>query len=293
MSKVGWIGLGAMGAPMARVVAGAGHSVTAFDVDPGRSAARAGEGVVAAPSAAAAAVSADVLAVMVATPTQAASALFGEDGAAAALAPGSVVLMMATVGAAAVSTWSAQLAGRGISVVDAPVSGGTARAAAGDLLMMVGGAPEDIVKVASLLDAMASSAPVVGPRPGDGQKLKLVNQLLCGVHIADAAEALVFAGSWEVVRQGAAASFMLDDRGRRMVEGTFGDVKSALDIFVKDMGLVVDAAGSSKARTALAEAAQKAFQMGTEAGYGRRDDSSVILVYRELLRQQQSSANQE
>jgi 3-hydroxyisobutyrate dehydrogenase/putative dehydrogenase len=301
MSKVGWIGLGAMGAPMARVVAGAGHSVTAFDVDPGRSAALAGDGVVAAPSAAAAAVSADVLAVMVATPTQAASALFGEDGAAAALAPGSVVLMMATVGAAAVSTWSAQLAGRGISVVDAPVSGGTARAAAGDLLMMVGGAPEDIVKVASLLDAMASSAPVVGPRPGDGQKLKLVNQLLCGVHIAAAAEALVFAeslgldaaGSWEVVRQGAAASFMLDDRGRRMVEGTFGDVKSALDIFVKDMGLVVDAAGSSKARTALAEAAQKAFQMGTEAGYGRRDDSSVILVYRELLRQQQSSANQE
>ena len=263
MSKVGWIGLGAMGAPMARVVAGAGHSVTAFDVDPGRSAALAGDGVVAAPSAAAAAVSADVLAVMVATPTQAASALFGEDGAAAALAPGSVVLMMATVGAAAVSTWSAQLAGRGVSVVDAPVSGGTSRAAAGDLLMMVGGAPEDIVKVASLLDAMASSAPVVGPRPGDGQKLKLVNQLLCGVHIAAAAEA------------------------------SFGDVKSALDIFVKDMGLVVDAAGSSKARTALAEAAQKAFQMGTEAGYGRRDDSSVILVYRELLRQQQSSANQE
>ena len=268
MSKVGWIGLGAMGAPMARVVAGAGHSVTAFDVDPGRSAALAGDGVVAAPSAAAAAVSADVLAVMVATPTQAASALFGEDGAAAALAPGSVVLMMATVGAAAVSTWSAQLAGRGVSVVDAPVSGGTSRAAAGDLLMMVGGAPEDIVKVASLLDAMASSAPVVGPRPGDGQKLKLVNQLLCGVHIAAACEAFG-------------------------CEGSFGDVKSALDIFVKDMGLVVDAAGSSKARTALAEAAQKAFQMGTEAGYGRRDDSSVILVYRELLRQQQSSANQE
>jgi 3-hydroxyisobutyrate dehydrogenase/putative dehydrogenase len=207
--------------------------------------------------------------------------------------------MMATVGAAAVSGWSAQLAGRGISVVDAPVSGGTARAAVGDLLMMVGGAPEDIVKVAPLLEAMASSAPVVGPRPGDGQKLKLVNQLLCGVHIAAAAEALVFAealgldaaGSWEVVRQGAAASFMLDDRGRRMVEGTFGDVKSALDIFVKDMGLVVDAAGSAKAPASLAKAAQQAFQLGAEAGYGRRDDSSVILVYREMLRRQQNSAS--
>ncbi len=169
MSKVGWIGLGAMGAPMARVVAGAGHSITAFDLDPGRSAALAGDGVLAAPSAAAAATGADVLAIMVATPTQAASALFGEQGAAPALAAGSVVLMMATVGAAAVSGWSAQLAGRGISVVDAPVSGGTARAAVGDLLMMVGGAPEDIVKVAPLLEAMASSAPVVGPGPATGR----------------------------------------------------------------------------------------------------------------------------
>jgi 3-hydroxyisobutyrate dehydrogenase/putative dehydrogenase len=300
MSKVGWIGLGAMGAAMARVVAGAGHSVIAFDVSPGRSAALAGAGVVAAPSAAAAATGADVLAVMVATPAQAASALFGEDGAAASLAAGSVVLMMATVGAAAVTDWSAQLARRGISVVDAPVSGGTARASVGDLVMMVGGAPEDIAKVAPLLDAMASSAPVVGPRPGDGQKLKLVNQLLCGVHIAAAAEALVLAealgldaaGSWEVVRQGPAASFMLDDRGRRMVEGAFGDVRGALDIFVKDMGLVVDAARRAQARTALAEAAQQAFQMGAEAGYGRGDDSSVILVYRELLRQQKGSASQ-
>ncbi len=99
------------------------------------------------------------------------------------------------------------------------------------------------------------------------------------------------AGSWEVVRQGAAASFMLDDRGRRMVEGTFGDVKSALDIFVKDMGLVVDAAGSAKAPASLAKAAQQAFQLGAEAGYGRRDDSSVILVYREMLRRQQNSAS--
>jgi 3-hydroxyisobutyrate dehydrogenase/putative dehydrogenase len=85
---------------------------------------------------------------------------------------------------------------------------------------------------------------------------------------------------------------MLDDRGRRMVDGSFDDVKSALDIFVKDMGLVVDAAGSSRARTMLAEAAQEAFRTGAGAGYGRRDDSSVILIYRELLRRQQNSASQ-
>lgn len=290
MLNVGWIGLGAMGAPMARVVARAGHAVTAYDVDPQRSAALAGDGIVPAMSASGAASGADVLAIMVATPAQAESALFGDGGAAGALAAGSVVLVMSTVGPAALSRWSARLSEKGTSTVDAPVSGGVVRAASGDLLMMVGGAPEAIERVAPLLDALASTAPVVGPRPGDGQKLKLVNQLLCGVHIAAAAEALNFAesigldagASWEVVRQGAAASFMLDDRGRRMVEGDFGDVKSALDIFVKDMDLVVDAAEKSEARTMLAQAAQHAFRMGAAAGYGRMDDSSVILVYKEL-----------
>ena len=293
MTRVGWVGLGAMGTPMARAVARAGHTVTAYDVDPQRSAALAGDGVVPVSSVAGAATGADVLAIMVATAGQAESVLFGDGGGAAALAAGSVVLIMATVGPAAVSRWAARLAEKGVGVVDAPVSGGIARAASGDLLMMVGGAPEAVGKVAPLLGAMASQAPVVGAQPGDGQKLKLVNQLLCGVHIAAAAEALAFAesigldavSSWEVVRQGAAASFMLDDRGRRMVEGAFSDVKSALDIFVKDMGLVVDAAESSKARTMLAQAAQQAFRMGAAAGYGRRDDSSVILVYRELFRQ--------
>lgn len=294
MKRVGWIGLGAMGTPMARVVARAGHTVVGYDVDPQRAAALADEGVVPVTSVAGAAAGAEVLAIMVATPSQGESVLFGDGGAAGALAPGSVVLVMATVGAAAVSRWSALLAEKGISVVDAPVSGGVARAASGDLLMMVGGAPEAVEKVAPLLAAMASKAPVVGPQPGDGQKLKLVNQLLCGVHIAAAAEALVFAESigldaatsWEVVRHGAAGSFMLDDRGRRMVEGSFGDVKSALDIFVKDMDLVVDEAEGSKAGVTLARAAQQAFRTGRAGGYGRLDDSSVILVYRELLRQQ-------
>jgi 3-hydroxyisobutyrate dehydrogenase/putative dehydrogenase len=278
---------------MARVVARAGHTVLAYDIDPQRSAALAPDGVVPVMSVAEAATGVDVLAIMVATPAQAASVLFGDGGAAGVLAAGSVVLVMATVGAAAVSQWAARLAEKGISTVDAPVSGGVTRAGAGDLVMMVGGAPEAVAKVAPLLEAMASRAPLAGPKPGDGQKLKLVNQLLCGVHIAAAAEALAFAeaigldaaSSWEVVRHGPAASFMLDDRGRRMVEGSFNSVKGALDIFVKDMDLVVDAAKTSKARTMLAQAAQQAFRMGAEAGFGRTDDSSVILVYRELLGQ--------
>jgi 3-hydroxyisobutyrate dehydrogenase/putative dehydrogenase len=127
----------------------------------------------------------------------------------------------------------------------------------------------------------------VGTAPGDGQKVKLVNQLLCGVHIAAAAEALALAeamqldpgATWEVLRGGAAASFMLDDRGGRMVHGT-DEVKSALDIFVKDMGLVTDAARASSYPAPLASAAEQLYLAGRRAGLGRRDDSSVIEVLR-------------
>ena len=165
--------------------------------------------------------------------------------------------------------------------------------------MMVSGAPSAVQLVAPLLDAMSSRAPVVGRDPGDGQKLKLVNQLLCGVHIAAAAEALVFAGSmgldvgtsWEVLKHGAASSFMLEDRGRRMVETSFDDPKSALDIFVKDMGLVVGAAESSNAETPLAQVAQSMFKAGAEAGYGRLDDSSVAPCVRGVAPPANGTAN--
>jgi 3-hydroxyisobutyrate dehydrogenase len=292
MMRVGWIGLGAMGSPMAACVARAGHEVTAFDLDPERAKALSGDGVRRAATIADAAADADVLAIMVATPGQVESVLFDDGAAAAELKPGAVVLIMATVGVAAVTGWAQRLAAQGIDVVDAPVSGGVARAGNADLLMMVSGSPAALDQVQPLLDAMARTAPVVGAAAGDGQKLKLVNQLLCGVHIAAAAEALNFAESmgldaatcWEILRHGAAASFMLDDRGSRMVDGSFDEVKSALNIFVKDLNLVVDAAEKSQASTMLAAAAQQAFRIGAAAGLGRLDDSSVIRVYDQLSR---------
>jgi 3-hydroxyisobutyrate dehydrogenase len=198
------------------------------------------------------------------------------------------VLVMATVGPRAVEGWAAGLAARDVALVDAPVSGGVARAAAGDLLIMVGGTAVAVARVRPLLDALARTAPVVGDAPGDGQKLKLVNQLLCGVHIAAAAEALAFAEALgleaaachAVLRHGAAASFMLDDRGARMVDGAFDDVRSALQIFVKDMALVTDAARERAYRTPLATAAERLYSEGHDAGLGGLDDSSLIEVLR-------------
>jgi 3-hydroxyisobutyrate dehydrogenase len=288
MTRVGWIGLGAMGAPMAACVARAGHQVLAYDIDPGRTQSLAADGVKAASTVSQAAHGAEVLAVMVATPAQVEAVLYGDDPAAAALPPGSVVLVMATVGPAAVQDWATRLATQGLHLVDAPVSGGVARAATGDLLIMVAGPETTLLMVWPVLDAMARTAPVVGAAPGDGQKVKLVNQLLCGAHIAVAAEALAFAEAmgldaettWEVIRHGAAASFMLDDRGERMVHGSFEQVNSALDIFVKDMGLVIDAARQHDYPAPLAGATEQLYLAGRRAGLGRLDDSSVIEVLR-------------
>ncbi|MGP9537171.1 NAD(P)-dependent oxidoreductase [Brachybacterium sp. AOP43-C2-M15] len=310
--SVAWIGLGAIGTPMARTAAAAGLPVTAFDLNP---AAREAVADVAAPAATArdAVRHAQIVVVMVATPAQLESVLFGEAGIAADLAASSTLLIMSTVGPAAIEDAVARLAGRwpdgagpdgagpdgagsdgagrdgtAVRVVDAPVSGGAARAADGDLLIMVGGAEEDVATVRPLLDALAANAPVVGPAPGDGQRFKIVNQLLCGVHIAAAGEALALADRMgldlaqvhEVLGTGAAASFMFGDRGQRMVDGAFDDVRSALTIFVKDMGLVTEAAAEASQEVPLAAAAQELYRRGSELGWDRRDDSIVYEVLR-------------
>ena len=176
---------------------------------------------------------------------------------------------MATVGPAAVQRWAERA-----RVVDAPVSGGVARAAEGDLVAFVSGEADAIERARPVLDAVASTATTVGDEPGEGQKVKLVNQLLAGVHIAAAAEALAFAEALgleartarELVRGGAAASFMLDDRGQRMVDGAFDDPKSTLDIFVKDMALVNEAAREHTYPAPLASVAEQLYRAGRRAG---------------------------
>ena len=286
--RVGWLGLGAMGAPMAACLVAAGHTVAAYDVVPGR----VPEGATEASSVASAVDGAEAVVVMVATPDQLDEVLFGSSRAGAAggaLVSGQTVVVMSTVGPEAVVTAAARLAEAGVAVVDAPVSGGVTRAGTGDLLILVGGAASAVDGVQPLLGTLARSAPLVGPSPGDGQRMKLVNQLLCGVHIAAAAEALSFAESlgldpgecWQVLRDGAAASFMFDDRGARMVAGTFDEVRSALDIFVKDMGLVTGAAAEAGAPVPLSAAARALYQRGHDQGLGRKDDSALIEVLRD------------
>ena len=287
MARVAWLGLGAMGLPMARRLVEASHEVAAYDPVPAALEALAAVGGRPAPSAAVAADGADLLFVTVATPDQASAALFGRDGAAAALAPGATVVVMSTIGPAAVRELADRLAAAGVGLLDAPMSGGVARAERGDLVLMVSGPRERFEVARPLLERLGSTVAFLGETVGDGQAIKLVNQLLAGVHIAAAAEALGLAAAlgldpraaWEVVRHGAAGSFMLDDRGARMLDGEFEPVRSALDIFVKDMGLVVAAAKARKLPTPLAAAAEQLYLAGAAEGLGRRDDASLVTLY--------------
>jgi 3-hydroxyisobutyrate dehydrogenase-like beta-hydroxyacid dehydrogenase len=290
MQSVGFIGLGAMGAPMAKTVAASGFDLSVFDVRPENAEPLVEAGATSAGSPREAADGVDALVLMVVNADQAEDALFGRDGAAETMSSGSAVVVMSTVGPEAVRAIEGRLAGRGVGMLDAPVSGGVARAERGDLLIMAGGPADLFEELRPVLEAMGSTVAHCGGSVGDGQSVKLVNQLLCGVHIAAAAEALAYAQAmgldprtvYETIRHGAANSFMLEDRGERMLDREFIPAKSALDIFVKDMGLVREAAGDRNFRTPLADTAHRLYEVGSSLGLGGEDDSGVVRVFERM-----------
>ena len=285
-TTVAVLGLGAMGLPMASHLA-QDLVVRGFDIAPARLELGAQAGVVPCGSGREAVTGADAVLLAVRDSAQLNDVLFGENGVADAMSPGAVVILTSTVGTDGIADVVAGLAERGIELVDAPLSGGPARAGSGDLLIVVGATPEARAKAQPVLERLASTLTVVGDRPGDGQALKTVNQLLCGVHIAAAAEALALAEAMgldpattlEALGAGAAASFMLGDRGPRAIQAYAGEdaeVKSRLDIFVKDMGIVTSAAKSVGMPVPVAAAAEQLYLQGLANGQAAMDDSSVI-----------------
>lgn len=286
--KTAVIGLGAMGLPMARRLTGA-FPVTVFDIAADRRAMVAAEGAFEAATPADAARGADIVLLAVRDQAQVDGALFGEDGAAAAVEPGAVVILTSTVGPDAARTTAAALGRLGVLLVDAPVSGGPGRAGDGDLLIVVGAEPQALDTARPVLERLASTLTVVGRRPGDGQALKAINQLLAGVHIAAAAEAIALARGLgldpdtviDSLSRGAAGSFMFADRGPRMARAYTDEeveVRSRLDIFVKDMGIVTGIAKSAHVPVPLASAAEQLYLLGERAGLAARDDSSIVTV---------------
>ncbi|WP_324132195.1 NAD(P)-dependent oxidoreductase [Bosea sp. (in: a-proteobacteria)] len=285
---IAFIGLGAMGAPMAENLVKRQFRVTGFDMRASAREALVAAGGHAAESAAAAAAGAEAMVLMVVNAAQARAVLF-EAGALAALAPGAVVILMATCPPGEVEAIAAEVVKSGRRFVDAPVSGGVVGARAATLSIMVGAPDETMALARPMLEALGDKVFHVGQKPGQGATVKTVNQLLCGVHIAVAAEALSLAEKagidgrllFEIMGGSAASSWMLRDRGPRMHEAEPA-VTSAVDIFVKDLSIVLDAGRAARTALPLAAAAHQMFLATSGLGHGGRDDSQVVRAYRAL-----------
>lgn len=214
------------------------------------------------------------------------SVFYGDGGLATKLAKGAIVIACSTMDPAYVQDLNQRLAKDGINLIDAPVTGGAVGALEGTLTIMGSGEEAAFAVARPVLDAFGRNIYYLGPA-GAGAKIKVLNQLLCGVHLAAAGEALALAKhqglplatTLEILSKGAANSWMLGDRGPRMIAENFENPASAIDIFVKDMSLVLDAAREKKFPAPLAHAAYLAFMETTARGLGSLDDSAVTTNY--------------
>ncbi|MCA0404581.1 MAG: NAD(P)-dependent oxidoreductase [Proteobacteria bacterium] len=287
--SVGVIGLGSMGLGMAKSLLKAGHSVSGYDVSATSLAAFAEAGGRAATSPADAAQGADIVVCVVVNAAQTEGVLFGEGGVASAMKPGSVFLSCATMDPAIARDLSARVEAKGVHYLDAPISGGARRAAEGALTILASGSKAAFASARPALDAMAAKLYELGDAAGAGAAFKMINQLLAGVHIAAASEAMAFAARqgldldkvYEVITASAGNSWMFENRMTKVLSGDYSP-NSATEIFVKDLGIVQDMARSQRFPVPMAASALQMFLMTSAVGMGRDDDSSVARLYAQV-----------
>ena len=284
--RIGVIGLGAMGRGMAGSLRRAGYEVYVADVRKEAANEFVKEGGVACSSPAEVAQHCEVLVCVVVNATQTEEVLFGKNGAASTMKQGALFVMCSTVD----PNWSIalekQLNDMGLLYLDSPISGGSAKAASGQMTIMSAGSPAAYAKVGDALEAMAAKVYRLGDCAGAGSKVKIINQLLAGVHIAAAAEAMALglregvdaASLYEVITNSAGNSWMFENRMAHVLAADYTPL-SAVDIFVKDLGLVLDTARASKFPLPLSATAHQMFMQASTAGFGREDDSAVIKIF--------------
>jgi len=287
--KVGVIGLGAMGIGVARTLLRKGFEVHACDLRGEVLAAIAAQGAHAHARPSELAARVDAVIVLVVNADQTETVLFGADGAAAALRPGAVVIASSTVPPHFAEELGARLASMGLKHLDAPVSGGAARAASGEMTIMASGTPDTFAAVEDVLAAIAAKVYRLGDAPGMGSKVKMINQLLAGVHIAAATEAMALgiragidpAALYEVISNSAGASWMFQNRVPHILSGDYTPL-SAVNIFVKDLGIVLDSARKLTFPLPLTSAAHQMYLATSACGLGGEDDSAVIKMFQKL-----------
>lgn len=275
-----------MGLCMARNAVAAGINTKGFDIRPDAREGFNAAGGKAVDSIGEVATDVDVFAVMVVDAIQLREVLFGKGGAVDHLRSGSVVLLCCTIAPKDASEIAAELEEREFLVIDTPVSGGVVGADAGTLTLMASGVQAAFDIAAPVLEAISANVYRVGDKAGLGSTYKVVHQLAAGVHLAVAAEVMAFGAHagcdprllMEIVSNAAGNSWMFSDRAPRMLENDFA-TRSSIDIFVKDLGLVVDTGYATKTPLPLAATALQIFLSASSMGHGEIDDSAVIKVY--------------
>jgi 3-hydroxyisobutyrate dehydrogenase len=285
--SAGFVGVGNMGGAMALRLLGLGWRVGVRDIDAAREAAvvRAGGQAFATPAALAAAH--DVVIVAVVDATQCERVLFDAGGAAEAMAAGGCVVLCPTIGPASTASIAARLAGLGIACLDAPMSGGPARARDGSMSLMVAGTDAAVDAQRPLLDALSSKVFRVGDRPGDGARTKLVNNLLAAINLAGAAEALALAErvgldparTLDVIEQSSGQSWIGSDRMRRAIAGDLAP-RAHTTLLAKDAGLALGMAEAVGFEAGLGRVAATRFAATCAAGFADLDDASLLEALR-------------
>jgi 3-hydroxyisobutyrate dehydrogenase len=286
--KVGFIGLGAMGGPMALNLAKAGFKLVVHDIDQSKTAPLRAQGAELAGNAEAVAAMVDRTILIVETTDQAESVIAGERGIIRSAKPGHIVVCMSTIDPFAARGLADRLKEKGILMVDAPVSGGTGRAQSGELSVIVGGDKEVIARCEDLFAAMGSRTFHVGPL-GNGLAMKLVNNMLVQVNTVAVAEALVLgvkAGldpqtMYEVVRASTGASAAWELRVPRILAGDY-EPGGTIDISYKDQELETAFAKRLGVPLLLANLTQQVYQMARAQGLNKQDGGAVVKVYEQL-----------
>jgi 3-hydroxyisobutyrate dehydrogenase len=280
------IGLGAMGLGMAGSLLRAGHEVVGFDVASGALDQLTVLGGRKAASPAQAAEGAGVVVSVVVNAAQTEAVLFGPESCAETMPEGAVFLSCATMAPDVARGLASRLEKLGRHYLDAPISGGAKRAAEGALTILTSGSPAAYEKARPALAAMAQTVHELGAEPGIAAAFKMINQLLAGVHIAAACEAIAFAAKqgldirkvYEVITQAAGNSWMFENRVPHVLDGDYTPL-SAVNIFTKDLGIVMDMGRASNFPVPMAATALQLFTMTSAAGMGKDDDSSVARFY--------------
>ncbi|KAL9306543.1 putative tagatose-bisphosphate aldolase [Arabidopsis thaliana] len=291
VNRIGFIGLGAMGFGMAAHLLKSNFSVCGYDVYKPTLVRFENAGGLAANSPAEVTKDVDVLVIMVTNEVQAEDVLYGHLGAVEAIPSGATVVLASTVSPAFVSQLERRLEneGKDLKLVDAPVSGGVKRAAMGELTIMASGTDEALKSAGLVLSALSEKLYVIKGGCGAGSGVKMVNQLLAGVHIASAAEAMAFGARlglntrklFNVISNSGGTSWMFENRVPHMLDNDYTPY-SALDIFVKDLGIVTREGSSRKVPLHISTVAHQLFLAGSAAGWGRIDDAGVVKVYETL-----------